>query len=283
MKNRTASLRARLLNLAKKENIDFQLIIIRFLHERFLYRLSKSDFSEQFVLKGGSFIYSIQGIKTRPTVDIDLLGKEISNDTDTIGNIFRSICKIESDDEVYFRQDNIQAEVISKQDKYKGVRVFIEAEFDTIRQRLQIDVGFGDVITPCSQEIVYPVILEEMEVPILKAYSKETVIAEKFQAMIELSSVNSRMKDFYDVYMLLSTDDFDSQVLKEAIIATFENRNTHYIEDHALFTLEFMSNSQRQKNWNAFLRKINEEKFFTFETTLNLIINRLKPFWEKLQ
>lgn len=213
---------------------------------------------------------------------MDLLGKGISNDTQTLIKIFNYICKIESDDEVHFRHDSIQAEVITRQDKYNGIRLFIEAEFDTIRQRLQVDVGFGDVIIPGSLEIEYPVLLEEMRAPILKAYSKETVIAEKFQAMIEFSLANSRMKDYYDVYMLLSSGDYDNKVLEEAILATFNNRNTHYIEGHALFKSEFASNSQQQKNWNAFLKKIDREQIPNFKVVIKIITNKLRPFWESL-
>ena len=283
MKNRAASLRARLLNLAKKENIDFQLIITRFLHERLLYRLSLSDFSNQFILKGGSFIYAIQGIKTRPTLDIDLLGQQIPNDLETLCATFRAICRIESDDEVLFYPESVEGEIVTQQDNYNGVRLFLESKFGTIWQRLQIDIGFGDVITPASKELEYPVLLDDLQVPFIQAYSKETVIAEKFQAMIELSLANSRMKDFYDVYMLLLAEDIDSKVLRDAIIATFNNRQTYYTENHALFTAEFVTNTQRQRNWAAFLRKINKAQHFTFDVVMKLISGKLLSYWEEVR
>ncbi len=174
-------------------------------------------------------------------------------------------------------------EVITEQDKYNGVRLFIETEFDSIRQRLQIDLGFGDVVTPANQQLEYPILLEEMQAPIIQAYSKEPVIAEKFQAMIELSLLNSRMKDFYDVYKLLSTEDFNSELLHEAIIATFNNRETSYTENHALFTAEFASNAQRQRNWTAFLNKIKRDRHLTFEVIIELIIERLMPYWKGIR
>lgn len=155
MINRSASLRAKLLNLAKNENIEFQVIITRFLHERLLHRLSLSDFSQQFILKGGTFIYAIQGIKSRPTIDVDFLGQQIANDVETLCEIFRTICNIESDDEVRFLPESVVGEVITEQDKYDGDRLFIETEFDSIRQRLQIDLGFGDVVTPANQQLEY--------------------------------------------------------------------------------------------------------------------------------
>jgi predicted nucleotidyltransferase component of viral defense system len=204
MNNRAVSIRARLLNLAKKEGIDFQLIIIRFLHERLLYRLSISDYSQQLILKGGALIYAMQGLKSRPTIDVDLLGTQISNDIEVLCEVFRKICTVQSEDEVVFNQESVVGELITQQDKYNGIRLYIDATFHTIRQRLQIDVGFGDIVFPVVQVLEYPILLDDMQVPVLLAYSKETVIAEKFQAMIELSVANSRMKDFYDVYKLLA-------------------------------------------------------------------------------
>lgn len=282
MRNRAASIRARLLNLAKKEGIDFQLILIRYLHERLIYRISASDYSKQLILKGGAFIYAIQGIRSRPTIDIDLMGNQISNDIEELRLVFQQICRLHSEDEVQFNPQNITGELITQQDKYNGVRLFIEAAFHTVRQRLQIDVGFGDIVTPNIQELEYPVLLNDMQVPVIHAYSKETVIAEKFQAMITLSVANSRMKDFYDTYKLLSENVFDSATLKEAIVATFNNRHTNYTENHALFTADFASNAIRKRNWAAFLNKINRDKGIAFEEVMKIIRERLNPFWENL-
>lgn len=282
MKNRAASIRARLLNLAKKENLDFQLIIIRFLHERLLYRLSKSDFSDHFILKGGAFVYAMQGLKSRPTLDIDLLGRHIANDKETICDAFRKICGMIENDEVLFRPESVFGEIITQTDKYRGIRVFVDTEFDTIRQRLQIDVGFGDIVTPSVQELEYPVLLEDLDVPVLLAYSIETVIAEKFHAMIELSQANSRMKDFYDLYELLTTTNPDIEMLRAAIIATFENRKTIFVNNHSLFTEEFVTDFQRQRKWEAFLKKIDHRNNPSFEAVMQIIANKLKLIWENL-
>ena len=283
MNNRAISIRARLLNLAKKEGIDFQLIIIRFLHERFLYRLSVSDYSQQLILKGGAFIYAVQGLKSRPTIDVDLLGTQISNDIEALCEIFRQICAIEAEDEVAFNTESIVGELITQHDKYNGVRLYIDATFHTVRQRIQIDVGFGDIVIPVVQELEYPILLEDMQVPVIQAYSKETVIAEKFQAMIELSVANSRMKDFYDVYKLLDDNKFDNDTLEEAIKATFANRETSYTESHALFTSEFATNTQRKRSWTAFLNKINRDKDLAFEEVMRLISEKLMPCWRKMK
>lgn len=282
MKNRADSIRARLLNLAKKERIDFQLIIIRFLHERLLYRISVSDYSQQLILKGGAFIYAVQGIKSRPTIDVDLLGTQISNDIETLCEVFRQICTIESEDEVAFNPKSVVGELITQQDKYNGVRLYIDATFHTVKQRIQIDVGFGDIVIPVAQELEYPILLDEMQIPVIQAYSTETVIAEKFQAMIELSVANSRMKDFYDVYNLLTDNKFDNETLEEAIKVTFVNRGTSYTENHALFTAEFGTNPQRKKSWTVFLNKINRDKELEFEDVMRLISEKLMPFWAKM-
>ena len=282
MKNRADSIRARLLNLAKKERIDFQLIIIRFLHERLLYRISVSDYSQQLILKGGAFIYAVQGIKSRPTIDVDLLGTQISNDIETLCGVFRQICTIESEDEVAFNPKSVVGELITQQDKYNGARLYIDATFHTVKQRIQIDVGFGDIVIPVAQELEYPILLDEMQIPVIQAYSTETVIAEKFQAMIELSVANSRMKDFYDVYNLLTDNKFDNETLEEAIKVTFVNRGTSYTENHALFTAEFGTNPQRKKSWTVFLNKINRDKELEFEDVMRLISEKLMPFWAKM-
>jgi predicted nucleotidyltransferase component of viral defense system len=283
MNDRAASIRARLLNLAKKEGIDFQLIIIRFLHERLLYRLSVSDYSQQLILKGGAFIYAMQGLKSRPTIDVDLLGTQISNDIEVLCDVFRQICTVQSEDEVAFIPESVVGELITQQDKYNGVRLYIDATFHTVRQRIQIDVGFGDIVIPVVQELEYPILLDEMQVPIIQAYSKETVIAEKFQAMIELSVANSRMKDFYDVYKLLVDNEFDNATLEEAIKATFANRETSYAENHALFSADFATNLQRKRSWTAFLNKINRDKELDFEEVMRLIKDKLMPYWAKMK
>ncbi len=283
MSNRAVSIRARLLNLAKKEIIDFQLIIIRFLHERLLYRISVSDYSQQLILKGGAFIYAMQGLKSRPTIDVDLLGTQISNDIKVLCEVFRQICDVESEDEVTFIPESVVGELITQQNKYNGVRLYIEATFHTVRQQIQIDVGFGDIVIPVVQELEYPTLLEEMQIPVIQAYSKETVIAEKFQAMIELSVANSRMKDFYDVYKLLTDNEFDNDTLEEAIIATFANRETSYTENHALFSTDFATNTLRKRSWTAFLNKINRDKELEFEKVMRLITEKLMPFWIKME
>lgn len=285
MKNPSASIRARLLNLAKEQGLSFQLILIRYLQERLLFRLSKSNFRSNFYLKGGALIYAYEGSKTRFTLDIDLLGKNIENSRETIENVFTEIVSIDYNvDGVWFDPDTIQTELIAEQDKYNGIRLFVEAGFHTVKQRLQVDIGFGDVLQPDpNNKLDFPVLLLGSEVPVIQAYAPETIIAEKFQAMIELSSANSRMKDFYDVYKLITTTKANQTKLELAIKATFKNRNTPYRENHALFNEYFFTDSSRERMWKAFLNKIGQDKDLKLLDVGNTITKTLNPIWKRLK
>lgn len=285
MKDSSASVRARLLNIAKEQGLSFQLIIIRYLQERLLYRVSQSRYRNKFYLKGDGLIYAFSNSKTRYTLDIDLLGKEIANNTQTIKSAFAEIVSIPCPgDQVWFKPETIHADLISEQEKYNGIRLLIDAGFHTIKQRMQVDIGFGDVIIPASDNIIeFPVLLLGSEIPLLLAYSAESIIAEKFQAMIELSSANSRMKDFYDVHKLIVSQKFDLVTLKEAVRSTFTNRNTSYTENHSLFKNDFFNDQNRLKMWRAFLNKIGQDNDLSFSEVKETIFSTLKPIWEELE
>jgi hypothetical protein len=180
-----------------------------------------------------------------------------------------------SDDAVTFDIDSIEAGEIAGQDEYSGIRLFINAFLDTINQRLQIDVGFGDIVTPAPVELSYPTLLPDSEAPVIKAYSLETVVAEKFEAMIDLSTANSRMKDFYDVYQILITRKLNGEILDAAIRETFRNRNTHYSSDHALFSASFTDNAARIRQWKAFLSKNHLDTNLEFSSVVDEILHSL--------
>lgn len=146
-----------------------------------------------------------------------------------------------------------------------------------------MDIGFGDVVTPAPQELAFPALIDTVPQAEIKAYSLETVVAEKFHAMIVLSLANSRMKDFFDVYRILVTDRVDSEILSDAITSTFANRETGYRENHPLFTEAFFSSKDRQSFWNGFLRKIKYPESIDFQTVGLLIRERLQPYWESLR
>lgn len=282
-KGSATSIRATLKNIADKEQTKFQFIITRYLHERLLYRIAKSIYANKFFLKGGNLLYAIEGLHVRPTTDIDMLAKHTTNDKETLKSIFKDICSIKYDDDcVIFDAANITVTDIAEDKKYSGVRLLIKAQLDTIKQFLQVDIGFGDIITPAPVLISYPTLINELNPPDIMAYSIETVIAEKFHAMILNGAFNSRMKDFYDVYILFKNNEIDDKNLQEAILQTFKNRNTDFTENHELFMSSFYENKNRQTMWNAFLRKMKISENMEFPFIVKNILERLLPINNKL-
>ncbi len=283
MSNTGKSIRTRLLNIAKKENLSFQLVIIRYMQERLLFRLGMSEYAENFCLKGGVLLYVYSRERSRPTLDIDFLGTNIPNELESLKSAFRDICSMHYPlDGVTFDTASISAEEIANQDKYPGIRLFVLAELDTIRQRIQVDVGFGDVVIPSPIMLPYPTLLPDSGIPVVHAYSLETVVAEKFEAMIDLSVLNSRMKDFYDVYQILTTRGLDSHLLEDSIRETFRNRTTLYSHDHALFTPGFALDDNRLKQWNIFLIRNHLDTSLDFTTVISRIHSVLFPIWERM-
>jgi predicted nucleotidyltransferase component of viral defense system len=275
------SIRGTLKDITDREGVEFQIIVTRYLHERLIYRLSISEYTNNFLLKGGALLYAFQGLHTRPTIDIDMLAKRINNDKSNIKKIFEQICDIRYEDDcVTFRKESIIVSDIAEDAKYSGVRVLIDAAFDTIKQRLQIDLGFSDTVSsPINLD--FPVLLEELDSPKIKAYSIETVIAEKFHAMITLGTNNSRMKDFLDVYTLLNNKDIDNKNLQIAILETFRNRETPYIDSPELFEVSFYQDTNRKIRWTAFLRKLKVQNI-DFETVVKTITKTLHPIYNTL-
>lgn len=238
--NSGKSVKERLLNLSRAEHYNPQMMISRYMQERLLYRLSISNYRERFILKGGALLYAHDRFEARPTLDIDFMATRINNDKENIKRIIKEICNVECvPDGASYDADTVEAEDITVNKEYHGVRVSVVAHLDTACQRVSMDIGFGDVVTPAPQELAFPVLIDTVPQAEIKAYSLETVIAEKFHAMIVLSLANSRMKDFFDVYRILVTDRVDSEILSDAITSTFANRKTGYRENHHLFTEDF--------------------------------------------
>jgi predicted nucleotidyltransferase component of viral defense system len=253
IRNVGASVRARLLNLARERNSEFQLILTRYSLERLLYRLSLSDHRDRFVLKGAMLFAVWLDDPFRPTRDLDLLGHG-NSDTEDIARTFREILSVDVDDDgVIFDVDNIRAEPIRDAEGYDGVRVRTSAAISGARVPVQIDIGFGDAITPAAIETDYPVLLDA-PAPHLRAYPKETVIAEKFEALVSLGFVNSRMRDFYDLWTISRTFEFDGAVLTAAIRATFDRRRTdHPAGEPTGLTDEFAHSDEKRTQWGAFI------------------------------
>ena len=253
--NIAASVRQRLLDQAKSKRVDFNLLLTRYGLERFLYRLGQSEYRERFVLKG-AMLFPLWGVVSyRSTRDVDLLGYG-ENEIEALVTVFRTICQTEvADDGITFDPVSVQAEDIRDQMEYGGTRLKLNADLAGARIHLQVDIGFGDVITPSAHSAEYPVLLDH-PAPSLRVYPRETVIAEKFQAMVHLGIANSRMKDFHDLWVLGSQFNFDGKTLATALARTFERRNTPLpVELPLALTPEFFADAQKIKQWKAFLNR----------------------------
>jgi predicted nucleotidyltransferase component of viral defense system len=251
VRNIGASVRARLLERARAEKTDFQILLTRYALERLLYRLSVSDQRERFVLKGAMLFAIWRDDPFRPTRDLDLFGHG-DPEPDAIAESVRSICSVVvPDDGVVFDIAGIKAAPIRDEAEYAGVRVRTSATIAGARLPIQIDVGFGDAITPDALEIEYPPLLEA-PAPVLRAYPPETVVAEKTEAIASLGVANSRMKDFYDLWMIAQTFAFEGAALAEAVQRTFERRRTFW-PDQPPAGLSDAFAREKDVQWRAFL------------------------------
>jgi len=253
--NIAQSVRQRLLNLARQTGQDYNRLLVRYSLERILYRLSQSEHADRFILKGAMLFAVWSGQQYRSTQDLDLLGTG-DNSPAGLEDVLREVCGVETGvpDGMAYAPETVAAEIIREDMQYEGVRLRVESRLGTARIPLIIDVGFGDAITPAPLEEEFPVLLDA-PAPRIRAYPRESVIAEKLEAMISLGEANSRMKDFADVYFLSKHFDFDGPVLAEAIANTFARRETPIIEAPAAFTEEFAGLDHKQAQWRAFLRR----------------------------
>ena len=279
-KDKVASISAKLKNIAKDEKRAFNVILLLYMQERVLYRLSISKYKEKFILKGGLLIFSLNEFKGRPTRDIDFLAEEISNDLENIRNTFREICEIACDDGIEYDINSIVVERIKEDAEYEGVRIKIKSLLGKMREVIQIDMGFGDIVIPKSLEITYPTLLENEE-PKIIVYSKESSIAEKFQAMVSLSVFNTRMKDFYDIYNLAKDNNFELHNLKNAIEETFKNRETNISGYKDIFKEEFITDIKRNANWKAFLKRIGTKEELDYIEVMQVIKTFIVPVIEE--
>ncbi len=282
MKYSIPSIKDKLKNYSKREQKVHQFTLIRYFQERFLYRLSISKYRSNFLLKGGALVYSLNREMSRPTLDIDLLAKKINTTDKHILQIFSDIVQIDYPDGVDFFVNEMEITAIQKEGSYQGTRVKIPAKLGNIKHTLQIDIGLGDAVFPAPTEISYPTLID-LEAPNLLAYSTESMIAEKFQEMIVLGEYNSRMKDFYDVYTFLKTENAYNQAnLKQAIQATFLRRETFPVENHVLFSGDFCQNKKRQIQWKAFLKKSKLDESIEFCEVMDLVKDKLQLIYEVL-
>ena len=215
IKNYGKSVKTKLLNLMNSSGYKYMYLLARYFNERLLYRVSVSPYRENFLLKGGSLLYALNGLETRPTIDIDFMAQRISRDREHLEKVFREILSIEClEDGVTFDVDELRSEPITVEKDYPGSRFFVTAKMDTIVYPMSMDIGFGDVMTPGPVSVVFPLLLQDVPSINIQAYSLETIVAEKFHAMVERDVNNSRMKDFFDCYQILTTKELDDEIRK---------------------------------------------------------------------
>lgn len=252
-KNVAISVRDRLVARARSRRENAQLLMTRYVIERLLYRLSRSPYRDRFILKGAMLFSLWADAPYRATGDLDLLGAG-ENAPDKLASVFQEILAVEvEDDGILFRPDTLTAAAARVEDEYAGVRIDFLAELAGARLPMHIDIGYGDAVTPAPVDIRYPSMFDQPMAE-LRAYPPETVVAEKFQAMVALDMINTRLKDFYDLWAIANSFEFDGTVLARAIAATFERRQTKIPEQiPAALTAAYAD--ERQAQWAAFLRR----------------------------
>lgn len=281
-KNKGVSIRARLLAVAKKENVQFEYLLLRYALERFLYRLGVSSYANQFILKGASVFTVWLGPFCRVTRDADV--EALCDATpERLIEIFKAICQITDDDDaVEFDFDSFAHSVIKKEDKYPGTRIRFNAYVGGARVSLQFDIGVGDSVYPTAETMTYPTLLP-LNAPHVKTYPRYTIVAEKLSTMLIRGMLNSRLKDYYDLWLLSESFAFEGVLLEEAIRRTFQRRN---VELPAAFpealTNAFSDLPDKQNQWNAFIRTLGKAPRPTsFEEAIARIQCFLLPItWE---
>ena len=280
MSDLAASVRARLLNVAKAQDVDFNQVLVRFALERILYRLTRSQHADRFLLKGALLFTVWYDMPHRATRDADLLGFGAS-DPASVAQVFRDIAAVPVNDGIVFDPASVAVDEIRKEAGYGGVRVIIAGDLAKARCKTQIDVGFGDAVTPGPVDSVYPVLLGDMPAPRLRAYPTYTVIAEKLHAIALLGMANSRLKDYFDVSVLLERETLDVDLLAQAIRATFERRVMAVPAALPVgLTDEFAHDPSRQALWQGFLKK-NELDFEPLPPLVDRLRAALKPALSK--
>jgi hypothetical protein len=275
--NLAASVYDRLLKRTRSGAEDFQFVLMRYGAERLMYRLSESQYSANFVLKGAMLFLVWTGAQYRATKDLDLLALQ-SASVERLREVFRELCQLPvAPDGLVFEADNVQAEDIQEDSLYHGVRVTLLARLGTARIPIQVDIGFGDVVTPGAVQGDFPTLLD-LPAPRMAMYPRESVVAEKFEAMVKLGMANSRMKDFYDIWALSRQFNFDGANLSAAIQATFKRRNTALGTTLPLaLTSDFSENRGKQTQWNAFVRRTKLE---SVAAALGSVVPDIRRFLE---
>ncbi len=274
MSRKAMSLKAKIRNLAKEKDMSAQVILQNYMFERFLERLSKSDYKDNFILKGGMLIAAIVGIDNRATMDMDATIKNYPISIDSLTKVITDICHIEINDDVNFSLIGI--EPIRDDDIYGGYRAYIKANYDTIITPLSIDITIGDAITPKEVLYLFKMIFNEGTIRVW-AYNIETVLAEKVETILQRSELNTRPRDFYDIYILVNTQDFDKSVFIEALRKTVEHRNTIHIFVDIKNRINTIETSEILKErWIKYTRNYPYAKDISYKDTINALKKLIK-------
>ena len=273
-----ASVIAKLKNKAKETGKPLQVHLQLFCQEEFLRKLSMSKYADNLVLKGGLFIYTLTNFESRATVDIDFLMRQLPNKIEEIEKIIAEILSVDTGNDFIELTAN-GFETKSPQRKYKGVSFQIIGKIKNTRTPFNVDLGVGDIIVPKSEKRVIPVQLDEFTKPEISTYSLESTIAEKFDAILQLLEMTSRMKDFYDIYYLSNMFDFDGRKLQEAIFETLQNRGTTYSRDSLDKIKAFANDAQMISKWNLYLHTIKMPEI-EFKTVIESLYTFLEPIWD---
>ncbi len=274
MADKTASVLAKLKNKAKASGISYQQCLQLFVQEEFLRKLSKSGEADTLILKGGLFIYTLTNFESRATVDVDFLLRGYSNSIEEITKLIDEIINTPTGNE-YIEMHTNGFEEISPQRKYHGISTQIIAQIKNVRVPFNIDIGVGDIIVPSAEERVINTQLPDFEAPLIKTYSLESTIAEKFDAILQRFELTGRMKDFYDIYYLSRTFDFDGLKLQATIYETLKQRGTPY-DEHSFNRIGTLAdNEDMKKRWRYFLKTIKDDSLdFSF------VVSEIQTFIE---
>jgi predicted nucleotidyltransferase component of viral defense system len=256
MADKSSSVLARLKNKSKESGRSYQLCLQLFCQEEFLRRLEKSKYADNFVLKGGLFLYTLTDFDSRVTMDIDFLLQRLPNTPNQLLPIIEEIISTETDNDfVKFEIKSVEPIAVAK--KYAGIGASLVAKIKNTKTPINIDFGVGDVIVPKQEKRTIPTQLDDFDSPTINTYSLETTIAEKLDAILDLMEFSSRMKDYYDIYYLATHFEFDNDTLAEAMCKTFENRNHHFTIEQFNQVIAFGDDESMQKKWQVFAKKTN--------------------------
>lgn len=274
MADKAASVLAKLRNKAKASGISYQQCLQLFMQEEFLRKLSKSGYKDFLVLKGGLFIYTLTNFESRATIDVDFLLRNFSNSIDDVKELVEKIINTPTGND-YILMTAKGFEEISPQRKYHGISAQIIGQIKNVRIPFNVDIGVGDVIVPQAEQRTINTQLPDFETPIIKTYSLESTIAEKFDAILQRFELTGRMKDFYDIYYLARTFDFDGAKLQTAIFETLQRRGTSYNRDSFKRIIRLADDTDMQKRWRYFLKNVKDD---TLE--LSTVIEEIRIFLE---